>query len=161
MMLGALELVEGKGNKGLKHIIRAHEFERENPVFRYWYAKGLAYDHCYEEAYRLFNLIEKDTNASLFAKLGTFFKYALQGEKEEALQTATEDLKSMAKEDEFYPIWMAESYALIEEKDEAIDWLEHGISYGFIHYPWLGTTPLPRKHPWRKTVQKAHGKSKA
>ena len=137
MILGALELVEGKFNTGLKHIVRAHELERENPLFRYWYAKGLAYDHRYEEAYRLFNLIEKDTNASLFAKLGTFFKYALQGKKEEALQSATDDLKSVVKEDEFYPIWMAESYALIEEKEEAIDWLEHGISYGFIHYPWL------------------------
>jgi hypothetical protein len=102
-----------------------------------WYAKGLAYDHCYEEAYRLFNLIEKDKNASFFAKLGTFFKYALQGKKEEAFQSAIEDLKNTAKEDEMYPIWMAESYALINENDEAIDWLEHGINFGFIHYPFL------------------------
>lgn len=137
MILGVLELVEGSFSEGLKHIIKAHEFEPENPLFRYWYAVGLAYDSRYEEAYILFNLIEKETNTSLFSKLGTFFKYALQGKKEEALQSVSEDLISMAKEDEMYPIWMAESYSLIGEKGDAIDWLEHGINFGFTHYPWL------------------------
>lgn len=41
------------------------------------------------------------------------------------------------KEDEMFPIWMAESYSLINEKDEAIDWLEHGVKSGFINYPFL------------------------
>ena len=36
-----------------------------------------------------------------------------------------------------YPIWMAEGYSLIGEKGDAIDWIEHGIDYGFIHYLWL------------------------
>jgi non-specific serine/threonine protein kinase len=137
MILGSLELLEGRRSLGLKHIIRAHEIEPENPIFRYWYAMGLAYDHRYEEAYKLFNLIEKETSTTIFSKLGTFIKYALQGEKEGALQSVTEDLKSLAKEDEMYPIWMAEGYSLIGEKGDAIDWLEHGINYGFIHYLWL------------------------
>ncbi|MCK5368339.1 MAG: tetratricopeptide repeat protein, partial [Cyclobacteriaceae bacterium] len=137
LILGALEVVEGRFNSGLEHIIRAHELEPENPLIRYWYAKCLAYDQRYEEAYQLFDIIEKDTNISLFANLGAFFKYALQGKKEAALKSVTEDLKSVVKEDEMYPIWMAESYALIGEKEEAIDWLECGINYGFIHYLWL------------------------
>jgi len=137
MILGSLELLEGRLSLGLKHIIRANEIEPENPIFRYWYAMGLAYDHRYEEAYKLFNLIEKETNTTIFSKLGTFIKYALQGEKEGALQSVTEDLKSLAKEDEMYPIWMAEGYSLIGEKGDAIDWIEHGIDYGFIHYLWL------------------------
>jgi len=43
----------------------------------------------------------------------------------------------VAKEDEMFPIWLGECYALIGEKSEAINWLEQGINYGFIHYPWL------------------------
>jgi len=137
MVLGALELFEGRSKSGLKHIVRAHELEPENPLLRFWVAVGLAYDHRYDEAYPLFDLIEKETTTSILPKLSQFFKYALQGKKELALKAATEDLKSVAKEDEMFPIWMAESYALIEERNEAIDWLEHGINFGFIHYPWL------------------------
>jgi hypothetical protein len=32
---------------------------------------------------------------------------------------------------------MAESYALIDEKNEAIDWVECAIKCGFINYPIL------------------------
>jgi hypothetical protein len=32
---------------------------------------------------------------------------------------------------------MAESYILIHEIEEALDWLEHGVNWGFINYPFL------------------------
>jgi hypothetical protein len=41
------------------------------------------------------------------------------------------------KGDEIFPIWMAESYALINEINESIDWLEHGVTCGFINYLFL------------------------
>jgi hypothetical protein len=43
----------------------------------------------------------------------------------------------MLKKDEMFPVWMAESYALIHEKEEALDWLEHGINWGFVNYTFL------------------------
>jgi hypothetical protein len=63
--------------------------------------------------------------------------FALQNKKAEALQIVTEEFKRLAKEDEMFPVWMAESYALINEKNEAIDWLENGVKWGFISYPFL------------------------
>jgi tetratricopeptide (TPR) repeat protein len=137
MILGAVEVMDGRFNSGLKYTTRAQGFEPENPLLRYWVGIVLAYGHRYEEAYQLFDLIKKETNTSIFAKLGQFLKYALQENNAEALKAVTEDLKSLAKEDEMFPIWMAEGYALIGEKEEAIDWLEQGINYGFIHYSWL------------------------
>ena len=32
---------------------------------------------------------------------------------------------------------MAGSYSLINEKEEALNWLENAANRGFIHYPWL------------------------
>ena len=32
---------------------------------------------------------------------------------------------------------MAEGLALLDEKDEAFDWLEHAVGKGFINYPFL------------------------
>lgn len=43
----------------------------------------------------------------------------------------------MFKKDEMFPVWMAESYALIHEKEEALDWLEHGINWGFVDCAFL------------------------
>ena len=111
--------------------------EGENPIFRYWIAKGLAYAQRYEEAHKLFDKIEKESPETAWAKLGSFFKFALQNKKSEALQCVTEEFKRLMKEDELFPIWMAESYALIDEKNEAIDWVENGVKFGFIDYPFL------------------------
>ena len=32
---------------------------------------------------------------------------------------------------------MADCYALVDETDEALDWLENAIRKGLIHYPFL------------------------
>lgn len=137
MVYGALQQLEGGFKSGLEYFTKAYELEPDIPVLRYWLAVALAYVHRYEEAYKLFDLIEGETSTSIFAKLGQFMKYALQGEKDKALMIVTDDFKTLAKEDEMYPVWMAESYSIIGENNEAIDWIEHGIDFGFLHYEWL------------------------
>ncbi len=134
---GALELMDGKFDLGLKGLSKGLQVEGKNPLVLYWYAKGLAYAQRPAEARKLFDLIEKESPGTVWAKLGSFFKCALQNKKSEALQTVTEDFKMLVKEDEMFPVWMAESYALINEKDEAVDWLENGVKWGFINYPFL------------------------
>jgi len=137
MIAGALEWMEGNFDAGLKHIKKSHELESSIPIFRYWYAKALAYNGQIEEAYSLLTLVEEDTPGNIFAWLGTFFRYAHQGNKTKALESVTEEFKTTAREDEIYPIWMAESYSLIDEKKEAIDWIEHVVDFGFINYHFL------------------------
>ncbi len=134
---GLVELMDGKFERGLKELHKARQMEEENPLFRYWIAKGLAYAQRYEEAYKLFDQIEKESRETVWAKLGSFFNFALQNKKSEALQSVTEEFKMLMKEDELFPIWMAESYALINEKNEAVDWVENGVKFGCIDYPFL------------------------
>ena len=38
---------------------------------------------------------------------------------------------------EFYSRFMADSYALIDEKEEAVNWLRNDMNLGFINYPYL------------------------
>ncbi len=143
MILGAIEFLDGRFESGLKHINRAQELEPENPLLRFWVAMGMSYTHHIVEACQMFDRIKRDTKDHVFAALGQFFKYALTGDKEKALKAVTEELKNVAKEDEMYPIWMAECYSMIGKKKEAIGWLIQGIDYGFLHYPWLsGNDPF-------------------
>ena len=46
-------------------------------------------------------------------------------------------MKSYAARDEVISIFLAECYALINEKEEAINLIEHGVRWGFINYPLL------------------------
>ena len=110
---------------------------KENPIFQYWIATGLAYTQNNEEAYKLFNQIELQSPSTVWAQLGSFFKFSLQNKKQEALQFIPEDFKSLMKKDEMFPIWLAECYSLIDEKNEAINWIEYGVKSGFINYPFL------------------------
>jgi len=137
MMVGVNELMDGKFSSALEPLGKSHQLDRENPIFRFWYAKGFAYESRYDEAYTLLNSIEQDAPQTFWAQLSGFFRNALQGRKNEALQSVTEEFRSLMREDEIFPLWMAESYSLIDERDEAINWLESGTKYGFINYPFL------------------------
>lgn len=66
-----------------------------------------------------------------------FFKYSLLGKKEQALAYATEKLKNICQTDEQLSWMLADCYALIGEKEEAIRWLENAVNRGFVNYPYI------------------------
>jgi TolB-like protein/predicted Zn-dependent protease len=134
---GLLEVMDGKFDVGLKKLNKGQQMQKENPVIRYWIAKALAYGQNYEEAIKLLDQIQKESPGSVWDVLGSFFKFALQNNKSEALQILSEEYKMMMKEDEMFPIWIAESYSLLNEKNEAIAWLENGVKSGFINYRFI------------------------
>lgn len=69
--------------------------------------------------------------------MGLFLKHALLGDKEKALQAVTPQLAGAARGIEFYSRFMGDSYALIDEKEEAVNWLRNDMNLGFINYPYL------------------------
>jgi len=63
------------------------------------------------------------------------FKYALQGEKEKALVTFTDKAREFFWNDPEVPWFGASLFALVDEKEEALRWLEHSVDRGWINYP--------------------------
>lgn len=59
------------------------------------------------------------------------------GDKEKMLSMISEELKKGMQGDELFPIWIAESIALIGHKKESIKWIEQGVQNYFINYPFL------------------------
>ena len=137
LLEGTIDLFEGKFGSAIKYLYKFHQIEPGNPFYRYWYAKALAYNQNIEEALKIFELIERDTPNTIWSQLSVFFTNALKEKKTEALQSVTKEAKEMFKKDEIFPIWMAESYILIHEIEEALDWLKHGVNWGFINYPFI------------------------
>jgi len=134
---GEAECEEGNFEKSLEYLSTSVRLDPENPFCQIAYAHGLALVNRFEESFEILCKLGKGSPDTWLGQLALFYKYALQNKKIEAQQAVSENLKKAARGDEFAPLWMAECYALIDEKDEAIDWLENVVKWGFINYPFL------------------------
>ncbi|MFC2121307.1 hypothetical protein ACFLTI_06915 [Bacteroidota bacterium] len=132
-----IEMYNGEFSLSVNATAKMLSMSPNITIFQYLHAKCLAFNNQYEEVYKLADLMIKDSPQSIWTQATAFLKYALQGDKTKALQTATDELKNAMKYNTFYPIMMADKYALINETTEALFWLDYGINYGCINYPFL------------------------
>jgi hypothetical protein len=78
----------------------------------------------------------------------------------------TTEIKSNAMTDEYYPTQVAVALALIGEHEQAMDWIEQAVSWGFTNYRWLGEfnrffEPLRIYPRFRTLMEKARKKQEA
>jgi TolB-like protein/lipoprotein NlpI len=138
MIKGNIDFFNGEFKSAIKSIYKGLQFDIQNSFYRFWYAVALGCDQRNEESSLEFETIKKATPNTFWThQLSDFFVNAIQGNKIEALQSIADETNDMFRKDEIYPIWMAECYAMIDEKEQAMNWLEHGIGWGFINYPFL------------------------
>ena len=115
----------------------AYEKEPENPGLLVFYFLYLVTAKQYEEAFGLIGEPAKDISDDFLSRVPYFLKYAIKNEKAKALELASENFKNAAKNDLQYSTFLAEGYSLLNEREEAITWLENAVSRGFIHYRFL------------------------
>jgi len=134
---GAVEVLDGKFDASIKEFDKALQLDEQNMFIRFWQARSLTYTRRFEEARRLSDIIEKESPGTIWAGLASFHRYALENKKAEALRIDSGDFKKLVRDDESFPIWMAESYALLGETTEAVERLKNAVDWGFINYPFL------------------------
>ena len=59
------------------------------------------------------------------------------GKKSEALRRLDSNSRLQNTRDFQYVYWITECYALIDEKERALDWLERDVDLGMINYPLM------------------------
>jgi len=79
----------------------------------------------------------KKIPGSDYAKLGLILKCAIKGNSEKAFLEMTPDFQENIQRDLIDTQWVASIFSLMNEKDEALKWLENAIDKGFINYPFL------------------------
>jgi tetratricopeptide (TPR) repeat protein len=103
-----------------------------------WYGVVLALNERFDEAYEVIDACADQLPDHPFVKSLVILKYALQGNKELAMQVVTPELRAALRWDEQVSWLMARSYALLDDRQEALAWLEHAtLDRGFINYPLL------------------------
>jgi len=90
-----------------------------------------------DEAIKVFDELLHDAPDTFFAQLGNVYKLALSGEREAALEAASDELRAAAREDLQYSWSLAECFAILDDSDQAIEWLENAVAQNFWNYPLL------------------------
>ena len=131
----------GEFDNAIKSINNALELEPNNVIANFWIAYTLLWSKEYDKAYALINRMAQEESSDPMNKIFIgwllFLESALKGEKRKALESLNEDVINFFWNDADLPVLGVGGFALIDDKKEAIRWLEHSINKGFINYPHL------------------------
>jgi serine/threonine protein kinase/tetratricopeptide (TPR) repeat protein len=134
---GYLDVLEGRFEEAPKSYMKMVQMDPLNPVSLWFYSWSLIFAQRNKEAFQFIDRLATEAPGSVYASLGLFIKYALQGKKAKAEKEVTPQLESAARGVEYLSRDMAHGYALIDEKGKALDWLQNAVERGFIAYPFL------------------------
>jgi serine/threonine protein kinase/predicted Zn-dependent protease len=145
---GAQHFYDGRYDDALQAWRRMYEVYPENPYSHFSYALILSYHNQLNEAFPIIDHSAKVNPNNVLTKLGLMLKYGLQGEKEKVLQEMTPDFRKTCQRDATYSHHLAGIFALLDEKDQALNWLEIAVGCGFLNYPLLS-----QKDPWLESLR--------
>ena len=137
VIMALVSCTRGKLDLALACSRTAYENHPDVPGSKLYYAFFLACNGCREESYAVFDQLIADQSGTIVATLGSFLKYSLQGEKTKALDCLSADGKTKLKRDVEWSWLIADGYALLGKKEEALKWLESIIRLDFINYPLI------------------------
>jgi eukaryotic-like serine/threonine-protein kinase len=120
--------------------IHSKQLLREAPRFimlRWPAAMGHVHGRQIDEARRILREAPPERVPTIAGQCGRFLLLALDERIDEAKACFDPDLLSRARNVEFWSWWVSESYAFIDERELAIDWLENAFRRGFFPYPYV------------------------
>ena len=133
---GYIQLLDGKPDRALLTFQYMITMEPDLATFgKFAVAISQAWQGRYDEVFRLADESISRWPEDNVALWTLAFKYALQGEKKKALDTFTEKAREFFWNDPEVPWFGASLFALVDEKEEALRWLEHSVDRGWINYP--------------------------
>jgi TolB-like protein/thioredoxin-like negative regulator of GroEL len=145
--LGAVYFFDGKYDMALREFRRHYEKDPEQPAWIAWYGLALAYNGEIEAAAAM---IEPSASAhpdNAHLKLARMQVRALKGDKQGVLSELGGSFQEWFKE-RTWATRVAAALALLDERDEALDWLEHAVNRGWINYPLLS-----EGDPWLQNLR--------
>jgi TolB-like protein len=136
-MYGMVAMFDGNYPEALSWTQRSVDIDPANPTPRMMHALMLAANGRREEGVAMLDTVAGDASTMAWARLAPAMSCALRGDRDELLRLMTPELRAAAEWDEIFAWWAADCFALVNEADTAIDFLERAVEFGFINAPWL------------------------
>ena len=127
--------------KAEAEIAKGLAFESHHPMLR---AYGAVIDYYKGEIEKATLILEDvlEKNPDLHSqKIFLAYCYLARGERERALQLIDDQVTATAGADQDIAYRLSTVYALDQQADKALEWLERSISMGNENYPWMSTNP--------------------
>jgi len=127
--------VEGRFDLMEELCTKWYKMGPDDPLAALWYAWPLVWNNKRDEAIKFIDDTIRQRSFLIEIEYMKFLKFALQGNKSKALESISEETKNYSWDDLDGSWLTADLYALIDEREQALDWIEHIIDMGFINYP--------------------------
>jgi non-specific serine/threonine protein kinase len=134
---GILAMMQGKFDEAVPPLLTSYRLEPQNPMVRCLYGQALALAGERAEARRLFAALADESPESFFGGLARLYERALSCDRAGVEAAADEKLRAAAAADPLYAWSVAEAFALVDDRAEAVAWLERGVERGLLNYPLL------------------------
>ena len=82
-------------------------------------------------------MLEKESPGSFYSQQIQFILHANKGEIEQAHKIVTPEYITATKRDYQYSLVAAVGYSLLDEKEQALNWVENAVNLGFYNYIYL------------------------
>jgi non-specific serine/threonine protein kinase len=132
-----LAAMEGRFKEAIEAFAPQYAGNLDNPGVRLAYGQTLALGGRVDEALPIFDALVRDLPDSPFAQLAAFYACAFRGDREAARASVTPQVQAVLGSDPQYSWFLAECYAVIDDRHCALEWLDRAASRGFINYPLL------------------------
>jgi serine/threonine protein kinase/Flp pilus assembly protein TadD len=134
---GLLHFYDGQYDEALKIWRKGYELYPDNPYSQFFLALILVYHRELDRAFAVIDQSAKATPDNVVSKLGLILKYGAKRDKESLFNLITPELERTIRQDVGHCFFMAISLAMVDAKEEALDWLENAVERGFLNYPSL------------------------
>jgi TolB-like protein len=132
-ILGVVYFYQGQFERAVE-IFKT--FIHQFPWAKWWYAYYLVYLNRNEEAINIIATIEQKL-APAHLLLCSILKHILHKEYNQIPHLLTDQIVSTMRMDAIASCWVATLYAMIDDKENTLDWLENSVNRGLINFPYL------------------------
>jgi non-specific serine/threonine protein kinase len=134
---GLLAMMAGEYHRALQWMSKGLNLDPKNPAIRFCYGQTLILNNRTDEGLAIFEDLIREMPSDFFSKLALAFKHAVCGNRDAFFQAMTEELETVATGDLSYSLNLAQCFARINEKEQALDWLEKAVKLGYTNYPMI------------------------
>ena len=136
-MYAMVEMFDGRYGEALRWTQRSVDIDPANPTPRMLHALIVAANGRREEGATMLDAVAYDTSPMAWARLAPAMACALRGDRAGVLRIMTPELRAAAMWDDIFSWWTADCFALVDERDAAIDFVERAVDFGYINLPFL------------------------
>ncbi len=131
------DILDGKFAAAVEPYRQMFEMDPSNPMARLFYVWVLILNRHTEEIDRLVGTFPPEVRDTVPARLAEFLAHAVGGRRERAHATVTPAIETAAATTDVFSRFLAQGYALVDMRAQAMRWLAVAVERGFINYPFL------------------------